>query len=149
MTRPQSGGDVSDLNSFSWVAPNPFGELTPFLLLTPGNEKGRARLNAFAAGLELQPIDSGQEMAWIGTDYLTVALRGLAAELGTEDNPWLNVPVPDQWTSAALSRKYVVLAVGDRITADDMDTEQISAYIRQEQSVRAALVKIRLRVTDS
>lgn len=143
-----TGGDIPDLNSFAWTAPNPFGDPTPFLLLTPGNEVGIGRLEEFAEALDLQPIGSGGEMPWVGTDYLSVALRGLVADLGTENGSWLKVPVSDQWTSTALSRKYTVLAVGRTITKGEMENDEISEYLRAAPPVRAALVKIRLRVTD-
>ena len=135
-----------NVNTFSWTAPNPFGESTAFLLLTPGDEETVAELQAAVEQLGLKPIGFSGDMPWVGTDILAVALRGPVADFWSGDHSWLKVQVSDAWTGDAIGRRYVVLAAGSQITGDEMSSQEISRYL--QGSVHAGLVKIRLRVSN-
>ena len=145
---PEGLTDVPDLNAFTWSSPNPFGEETAYLLLTPSQKGVAGELTQLAEYLGLKPMGFGGDMPWVGTDYLCVALRGAIADLWAGDHSWLKVPVSDTWTGNAIARRYIVLVLGTQVTASSMTPEQISAYLRSDQEVFAGLVKIRLRVTD-
>lgn len=86
-------------------------------------------------------------MMWVGTDDLVASLRGDRVTLWRGAEPWWAHHVSDEWTGAAIGRRYVVLVVGsDAITRTD--PVELSAYLTRRERVHAGLVKIRLRVTD-
>ncbi|WP_099332187.1 hypothetical protein [Actinomyces minihominis] len=136
-----------NINTFTWIAPNPFGEDTPFLLLTPGDRAAQTELQAASEQLGLESMGFGGDIPWVGTDHLAVALRGPLADLYAADRTWIKVPVIDAWTGNAIARRYIVLAAGEAITGPDMSADELSAYLKSD--VHAGLVKIRLRVTDN
>lgn len=140
--------DIPNLNAFTWSSPNPFGEDTAYLLLTPGEAEVGVELAELANYLGLKPMGFGGDIPWVGTDYLCVALRGVFADLWAGDHSWLKIPVTDSWTGHAIGRRYIVMVVGTGATGDDMSAEEISTYLRSSEGVSAGLVKIRLRVTD-
>ncbi len=140
--------DAPDLNAFTWSSPNPFGEETAYLLLTPSKAQAGSELSELADYLGLKPLGFGGDMPWVGTDYLCVALRGSFADLWAGEGSWLKVPVSDAWTGNAIGRRYIVLVLGSEVTGEELAPEEISSYLRSNQDVFAGLVKIRLRVTD-
>lgn len=140
---------MQNVRSFTWSAPNPFGEQTAYILLAPTDASSAETLEELSSWLGLQALAFGGDIPWVGTDYLNVALKGPIADLGVGSQTWLQVSVSDRWTGNAIGRRYVVLAVGTVPVSEEMNEEQIATYIQKDEQIRAGLVRIRLRVTDS
>lgn len=79
-------------------------------------------------------------------DRMFASLRARKVELCVNGDVWIEHPVTDDWTGNAYGRRYVVLIMGTGLLEDDADSESISAYLKQRDSVYASLLKIRLRV---
>lgn len=136
------------VGSALWVAPNPFGEPTAYLLVHPRSDAAAPPLGAVAGTLGLKRIDEPGDILPVGTDVMVAALRGLHVDLWAGDRRWLELPVGDSWTAAAVGRRYIVLVIGSEPQDEVADADQIAAYLGEPGRVRTGLVKIRLKVTD-
>lgn len=143
----------SGIATAAWIAPNPFGEPTSYLLVHPdADSRAGAALVATAESLGLKRLDEDGDIPWVPTERLVVALRGIHADLwagpAEAQERWLSVLVPDAWTAAAVGRRYVVLVIGDAAGPEVMDAEAIAEYLTHPEQVRTGLVRIRLKVTE-
>jgi hypothetical protein len=143
--------DLMDaLEGVTWTAPNPFDESAAYLLLHPVSATSAPGdgVRQVADGLGLRRLDREAEMMWVGTDVLAASLRGERVDLWNgARSSWWSQWVTDEWTGAAIARRYIVLAMGITPLLDK-DAKAVSAYLRHSDRVYAGLVKIRLRVTD-
>ncbi len=142
-----------EVGSVLWVAPNPFGESTSYLMLYPDaaevSDAARASMRDLATTLGLKKYEEDGDIPFIGTDTLDVGLHGALATLWAGSQEWLTVAVSNQWTAQAIARRYIVLVVGATPHAGGMDAQQISDYLREADEVSLGLVRIRLRVESS
>lgn len=93
-------------------------------------------------------LDAEGDILPVGTDTLQAALRALQVEFWAGEDLWARHPVGDEWTGAAIARRYVVLVIGTTVLTEDPDGTAISNYLAQRDQVFTGLVKIRLKVTD-
>lgn len=138
---------LEEVSAVTWIAPNPFGEPTAYLLVHPVGLAGVDGLLEAVQGFGLRRLDTGAEMMWVGPDTLVAALRGDRAGLWRGPDLWWSQPVTDEWTGTAIARRYIVLVVGDEPLVDD-DAAGLSTYLGRTEHVHAGLIKIRLKVTD-
>lgn len=135
-----------------WVARNPYGEESAYLMLYPdGPPEGVAEnqeIGGLAHSLGLMPLAEPSEIPFVATDTLCVALQGALATLWAGDRQWLTLPVTDEWTGRAIARRYIVLVIGTRIHHGNMDSQQIATYLSHREAIHLGLVRIRLRVED-
>jgi hypothetical protein len=139
---------IVDIGAAGWVAPNPFGEPTAYILVHPIDGVGGDELGTTAQGLGFKRLDAEGDIMWVGTDTLLAALRAMQVEFWSGDSIWVRHAVTDDWTGAAIARRYVVLVIGTAPLTADPDGSAIAAYLSNRESVHAGLVKIRLNVTD-
>lgn len=136
-----------------WVARNPYGEESSYLMLYPDTAGGPLKVNAEISGLAqslgLMPLTEPSEIPFVNGDTLRVALQGALATLWAGNRQWLTIPVTDQWTGYAIARRYVVLVIGTRAFDGSMDSEQIANYLAHREDIHLGLVRIRLRVEDT
>lgn len=132
----------------SWISTNPFGEPTAYLLAYPQNDDAVAVLAADAERFTFKRLDAEGDILWVGTDTLQAALRAMQVEFWSGDDVWARHPVGDEWTGAAIARRYVVLVIGTAVTDANSDGIAIADYLSQRDQVFTGLVKIRLKVTD-
>jgi hypothetical protein len=139
---------MANIGIVAWIAPNPFGEPTAYLMVYPTEDVGTEELASTAKSLGLRSLDTAGDIMWIGTDTLVAALRAMQIELWTGDKIWLRHTVTDDLTGAAIARRYAVLVVGTAPLDAEPDAEAIAAYLSERQRVFAGLVRLRLRMTD-
>ena len=139
---------TADLGAATWVAPNPFGEPTGYVLVHPLDETGIDTLVETAERLGLKRLDAEGDIMWVGTDTLLAALRARQFEFWAGDDLWMRHPVPDTWTGVAIARRYVVLVIGTAPLAPDPEGVVISEFLSRRDGAYTGLVKVRLKVTD-
>lgn len=146
-------GTGYQVGSVLWVAPNPFGESTAYLMLYPESDQvsddAKDSLKELSKTLGLKKFDEDGDIPFLGKQVLEVGLHGTLATLWAGDHEWLTVAVSDQWTAQAIARRYIVLVVGSSPHARSMDAEQIADYLRASEGIYLGLVRIRLRVESS
>ncbi len=144
----ESTAQMATIGIAAWVAPNPFGEPTAYLMVYPTEDVGREELAATAKNVGLRSLDTEGDIMWVGTDTLAAALRAMQIELWAHDKIWLRHTVTDHLTGAAIARGYVALVVGTVPLNAEPDAEVIAAYLSDRQRVYAGLVRVRLTADD-
>lgn len=136
-----------------WVAPNPYGQETAYLLLYPDSPSrpghDNSQVSALADSFGLEPMAESREIAFVPTDTLCVALQGAVATLWAGDRKWLTFPATDEWTGRAIARRYIVLVMGSAPHIGEIGAEQIARYLSNAAAIRLGLVRIRLRIEES
>lgn len=136
--------DAHSVEVTTWVASNPFGEATAFLLLCPAGEKDLAVMPDIAAALGLLRTDHERDIPWVGTDFLAWRVNNNAElELRVGERVWLSSPVTEAWAAEAHRRRYLVLAIGREVYPfDSRDAELVASYVQQPDRIFAGLVKL-------
>jgi len=125
-----------------WLASNPFGEPTAFLLLHP-LVPGSSALAVLAGELGLSSIDNRQDMPRVGTDTLVGRLSDSGAELRRQEDVWIRQAVDDRWLTAARDRGYIVLTVCTHMLESDAGASRsMVEYLSHRKHVHAALVNV-------
>lgn len=140
--------DIATSGIVTWIANNPFGEPSAYLLVHPKEEIDADGFLSMAEHMGFKRLDGEGDITWVGTETLLAALRARQVEFWAGERLWMRHPVTDDWTGAAIARRYVVLAIGTTALPDDPDDEDIAAYLAERTSVYPGLVKIRLKVTE-
>lgn len=126
----------------AWLAPNPFGETSAFLLLHPRDDATAAQLTTLALEMGLAHLDGPSDIPRIGTDTLSIVLSDTSFQVRTADTVLVEHIVSADWLDAARQRSYIVLAMGSERMADEESSESVRAYLSRHDAVSAGIVQL-------
>lgn len=140
MSAGKPGATGAEIGITAWTAPNPFGEVSPYLLLHPRDDTSVRRLPEIAADVGMLPASRSSDIPRIGTDHLYLVLSPHRFALRSQEAVLIEHIVSDDWLAAARERRYVVLAIGIDPIQDEESRGEVMDYLAHRERIFAGLV---------